>query len=236
MSPKAGESNLLRQDDIYRVLQLFLACAAGFSQQVFPLLPNKLAVLGVSQPRLAAAKKHNTCGAQDDEAGEQGQHAKTDKLTVGDKDARRMDCLLQGNLEQISLRWSEELVEGVSRERVMLWSEREHSVVHRPGTDRPGPGLRSILQGTYGTCKPFLANAPESSIRLTNTRAPVGTGLPGTGRERGGVITSETCEAVRTDTCEGQAVVCTVATIEAGVRLTAVDNDLTEVSGKSRVA
>lgn len=123
MSSKAGESNLLWQDDVYGVLQLFLACAASFSQQVFPLLPNKLAVLGISQPRLTAAKKHNTCGAQDDKTGEQGQHPKTHKLSVGDKNSRGVDRLLQSNLKQISLRGSEELVESVSREGVMLWSQ-----------------------------------------------------------------------------------------------------------------
>lgn len=69
--PKAGESNLLRQDDVYRVFRLFLARAASFSQQVLPLLPDKLAVLGIRQPRLTAAKKHNACSAQDDQAGEQ---------------------------------------------------------------------------------------------------------------------------------------------------------------------
>lgn len=69
--PKAGESNLLWQDDVYRVFRLFLACAASFSQQVLPLLPDKLAVLDIRQPRLTAAKKHNACSAQDDQAGEQ---------------------------------------------------------------------------------------------------------------------------------------------------------------------
>lgn len=87
MSPKAGESNFLRQDDVYRVLRLILARAASFPQQVFPLLSNKLAVPGISQPCLAAAKKHNACGAQDDQAGEQRQHAEADQLTVGDEDA-----------------------------------------------------------------------------------------------------------------------------------------------------
>lgn len=107
-------------------------------------------------------------------------------------------------------------------------------MIHRPGADRLGPGLWPVLQGTCGTCKPFLANAPEGSIRLTNTRAPVGARPSGAGREAVGVITSETTEAVRTDACEGQAVACTVATIEAGVRLTAVNADLTKVSRKSR--
>lgn len=69
---------------------------------------------------------------------------------------------------------------------------------------------------------------------MTNTCAPVGAGAAGAGREAAGVITSETSEAVRTDAGEGQAVVCTVATVEAGVRLAAVNADLTEVSRKSR--
>ncbi len=145
------------------------------------MLPNKLAALGISQPRLTAAKKHNARSAQDDQAGEQGQHAEADELTVGDEDAGGVNCLLQGDLEQVSLRWSEELVEGVSREGVVLWSQRKHSVVHRPGANRLGPGFRPVLQGTCGTCKPFLADAPEGSIRLTNTRALVGAGPAGAG-------------------------------------------------------
>lgn len=216
------------------MLRLLLARAAGVSQQVFPLLPNKLAVLGISQPRLTAAKKHNACSAQDDHACEQGQHAEADELTVGDEDARGVDRLLKGDLQQVSLGRSEELVEGVSREGVVLRSQSKHSVVHRPGTDRLGPGLRSVLERTRGTCKPFLANAPEGSIRLTDTRAPVGAGPASAGRQADGVVTGETGEAERTDAREGQAVVCTVATVEAGVRLAAVNADLTEVSGKSR--
>lgn len=153
---------------------------------------------------------------------------------MGDKDAMRVDCLLQGDLEQVSLRWSEKLVEGVSRERVVLGSQCKYSVIHRPGADWLGPGLRPVLQGTCGTCKPFLANALEGSIRLTKTRAPVGTWPSGTGRGAAGVITSETSEAVRTDACKGRTMACTVATIEAGVRLTAVNADLTKVSRKSR--
>lgn len=98
MSPKAGESNLLGQDDVYGVLRLFLVSGAGLSQQVFPLLPNKLAILGISQPCLTATKKHNACGAQDNQAGEQGQYAKTDQLTLGDEDTRGVDGLLQGDL------------------------------------------------------------------------------------------------------------------------------------------
>lgn len=234
MSPKAGESNLFRQDDVYWVLRLFLAAASCLSQQVLPLLPNKLAVFGIGKPRLAAAKEHNACCAQNDQAGEQGQHAKADELTVGDEDAVGVDRLLQGDLEQVSLGRSEKLVEGVSRERVVLGSQCKYPVIHRPGADRLGPGLRPVLQGTCGTCKPFLANAPEGSIRLTETRAPVGARPCGAGRGAVGVVTSETSEAVRTDARKGQTVACTVATIEAGVRLTAVSADLTKVSRKSR--
>lgn len=132
---------------------------------------------------------------------------------MADQDTGGVDCLLQGDLEQVSLRRSEELVEGVSREGVVLRAQRENSVFHRSGTDRFGPGLRSVLLRTCGTCKPFLANTPESAIRLTDTRAPSGAWPACTGREAGGVITSETSETVRTDTREGQAVVCTVATV-----------------------
>lgn len=236
VSPKAGESNLLGQDQVYRVLQLFLARAAGFSQQVVPLLPNELAVLGVGQPRLAAAEEHDARGAQDDEAGEQGQHAKAEQLTVGDEDARGVDRLLQGDLEQISLRGSEQLVEGVSREGVMLRSEREHPVVRGPASDRSGPGPGSFLQGTSRPGKAFLANAPERSVGLTHARAPVGAGPAAAGRQRGRVVASETGEAAGTVAREGQAVVRTVAAVEAGVGLAAVHTHLAEVSGKSRVA
>lgn len=76
------------------MLLLFLAVAACLSQQVFPLLPNKLAVLGISQPCFAAAKKHDACGTQDHQAGEKGQHTKAEELTVGDQDARGMNRLL----------------------------------------------------------------------------------------------------------------------------------------------
>ena len=234
MSPKAGESYLFRQDDVYWVLRLFLARPAALSQQVFPLLPDELAVLGISQPRLAAAKKHDSRGAQDDQAGEQGEHAEANELPVGDEDAGGVHRLLQGDLEQVPVRRPEKLVEGVSREGVVLRSQGKHSVVHRPGTDRLGPGFGPVLQGTCGTCKPLLANAPECSIRLTNTHAPVGAGPAGAGREAAGVITSETGEAVRTDACEGQAVARAVASVEAGVRLAAVNADLAEVSRKPR--
>lgn len=145
-----------------------------------------------------------------------------------------MHGFLQGDFEQVSLRRSEELVEGVSREGVVLRGQSKHPVVCRPGTDRLGSGLRPVLQGACGTCKPFLANAPEGSVRLTNTGALIGTGPTGAGREAGGVITSETREAVWADARESQAMVCAVATVEAGVRLAAVNADLTEVSGKSR--
>ncbi len=198
------------------------------------MLPNKLAVLGISHPRLTAAKKHNACGAQDDQAGEQGQHAEADKLPMGDEHPRGVDCLLQGDLEQVSLRWSEKLVKGVSRERVVLWSQCKHPVVQRLAANWLGLGLRSVLQRTCGACKPFLANAPEGSIRLTNACAPVGAGPASTGREACGVITSKTSEAVRTDACKGQAMVCTVASVEAWVRLAAVDAYFTEVTRKSR--
>lgn len=222
MSPLAGESNLFRQDDIYRVLCLFLSHASCLSQQVFPLLSNQLAVLGISQPRLAAAKKHNAHSAQDDQAGEQGQHAKADKLTMGDDDALGVDRLLQGDLQQVPLRLSEELVEGVSGDRIVLRSQRQDS------------DLWTLLQGTRGTREPFLANAPESSTRLSDTRSPVATRSSNAGREAGGVVTRETTETVRTDAREGQAVTRTVPAVKAGVRLTAVNGDLTKVSRKSR--
>lgn len=176
MSPKAGESNLLRQDDIYRVLRLLLAHPSCFSEQVFPLLSNKLAVLGIGQPRLTAAKKNNARSSKYDQAGEQGQHAEADELTVGDEEAGGVHSLLQGDLEEVSLRRSKELVKGVSRERVVLRSQSKQPVVHGPGADWFGPCFWSVLQRTCGTCKPFLANTAEGSIWLTNTHALVGAG------------------------------------------------------------
>lgn len=140
-----------------------------------------------------------------------------------------MNRLLQGDLEQVSLGWSKQFVECMSREGVVLWSQSKHSV-HRLGSSRLGSVPWSVLQGACGTCKPFLANTPEGSIRLTDTGALVGTGPAGAGREAGGVITSETREAMWTDTCESQAMICTVAAIEARVRPAAVNTDLTEVS------
>lgn len=113
----------------------------------------------------------------------------------------------------------------------MLWSQCKHSVVWVSG--RLGFGLWFVLQRAGGTCKPFLANAPEGSIRLTHTYASVGTRPVGAGKEAGGVVTREAREAVGAGTCKRQAVVCAVAAIEAGVGLAAVNVDLTEVSGKS---
>lgn len=234
MSSKAGESNLFWQDDVYRVLGLFLARAANFFQQVLPLLSNELAVLGVRQPRLAAAKEHDSCSAQDNEAGEQSQHAEADELTVGDEDARRVDRLLQGDLKQVPLRWSEQLVKGVSREGVVLRSQSKYSVVHWLGRSLLGSGLGLVMKGARGTCKPFLASAPKRSIGLTDALSLVGAGPAGAGRQAGGVVTREATEAVWTGACKSEAVVCTVATVEARVRLAAVNTDVTEVSRKSR--
>lgn len=78
MSPKAGESNLFGQDDVYRVLWLLQCHTSCLPQQVFSLLPNKPAVLNVSQPRLTAAEEHNAGGSQDDQAGDKSQHTKAD--------------------------------------------------------------------------------------------------------------------------------------------------------------
>lgn len=229
MSPKAGESNLFWQDDVYRVLRLFLARAAHLLQQVLPLLSNELAVLGVSQPRLAAAKEHDSRRAQDNQAGEQGQYAEADELTVGDEDARRVHRLLQGDLKQVSLRWPQQLVEGVGREGVVLRREGKRSVVRWLGS-----GLGSVMKRTRGTRKPFLASAPKRAVRLSDAGSLVGAGLAGAGRQAGGVVTRETSEAGRAGARKGEAVVCTVATVEAGVRLAAVYTDVTEVSRQSR--
>lgn len=232
MSPKAGESNLLRQDDVHRVALLLLARAAGVSQQVLPLLTDELAVLGVSQPRLTAAKEHDAHSAQDNHAGEQGQHAEADELAVGVENARGVDRLLQGDLEQVSLGRSEKLVEGVSGEGVVLRSQREHPVVHGLCAGRLGPGLRSVLQGAGGAREPLLANAPEGSVGLADTHPPVGTG-PAGARRVAGVVTGETGEADRTDARETQAAAGAVAAVEAGVRLAAVNADLTKFSRRS---
>lgn len=106
MSPEAAESNLLRQNDVYRVLRLVLTHAARVSQQVHPLLSHKLPVLGISQPRFASAQKHNAHCASNDQAGEQGQHAKADQLTVGDEHARRVDRPLECDFEPVPFRWA----------------------------------------------------------------------------------------------------------------------------------
>lgn len=94
MSPKAGESNLFRQDDVHRVLWLLQSHASRLPQQVLSLLPNKPAVLNVSQPGLAAAEEHNAGGSQDDQAGDESQHTEADQLAVGDEDAAGVDSLL----------------------------------------------------------------------------------------------------------------------------------------------
>lgn len=215
------------------MLRLFLARAADLFQQVFPLLPNELAVLCISQPRLATAEEHDSCSAQDNQAGEQGQQAEADELSVGDEDARRVHRLLQGDLKQVSLRWSQQLVKGVGREGVVLRSQSKHSVVHWLGASSLGSALGSVMKGTRGTRKPFLASAAKRSVGLTDARSLVGTGLAGAGRQAG-VVTRETSEAEWAGARESEAVVCTVATVEAGVGLAAVNTDVTEVSGKSR--
>lgn len=189
MFPKAAKSYFLRQDDVHGVLRLFLSCAARLSQQVLPLLSNELAVLGVSQPRLAAAKKHNAGRSQDDQAGQQGQHSEADELTVCDQDAGGMDCLLQRDLQQVSFRWSEELVEGVSGDGVVLRGQREHSALCDPVADHLALGLQSVLQGTRGACERLLANTPEGSIRLTDARTPVAAGKVRARREASGDVT-----------------------------------------------
>lgn len=124
MSPKAAESDLLRQDDVHRVLLLLLARASCLPQQVLPLLAHQLAVLGVGQPRLATAEEHDSRGAQDHQAGEQRQQAEAEQLAVGDQDATGVHRLLQGDFEQVPLGRPEELVEGVSRQGVVLWCQR----------------------------------------------------------------------------------------------------------------
>lgn len=181
VSSKAGESNLLWEDDIYRVFHVLLAGASSFSQQVFSLLTYELAVLGICHPCLTATKKHDARGAQDDQAGEQGQDAEADELTLSDQDSRRVDGLFQGDLQQVSFGRSEQPVEGVSREGVMLWGQRIRPVVCGPGAAQLGPAPRSVLQGTRETCQPFGTNAAKGSIRLTDTRAPISAGLTSAG-------------------------------------------------------
>lgn len=234
MSPETGESNLFWQDDVYRVLRFFLARAASFFQQVFPLLPNKLAVLGVGQPRLAATKEDYSCGAQDNQTGKQGQNAEADELAMRDEDARGVDRLLQGDFEQVPFRRSEQLLKSVGRKGVVLRIKPKRSVLHRSGTCRFGSGSLPVMEGTGGTCEPFLANAAEGSVRLTDAHSLIGTRPARAGREAVGFVASETGEARRTGTREGQAVVCAVATVEARVGLAAANADVAEGSGKSR--
>lgn len=116
----------------------------------------------------------------------------------------------------------------------MLRRQCEHSVVHWSGTDLLGSGLRSVLHGACGACKPFLANAPEGSVRLADTCSSIGARPASTRRQARGVVTGESGEVLRTHASKGQAVVCAVATVEAGVRLAAVNVDLAVVSRKSR--
>lgn len=89
MSAKAAQPDLLREDDVDGVLRLLVppAAATHLLQQVLSLLSHQLAVLRVSQPRFASAKKNDARGAQNNQAGEQGQHAKAQQLSVGDEDA-----------------------------------------------------------------------------------------------------------------------------------------------------
>lgn len=148
---------------------------------------------------------------------------------MGDEDAAGVDRLLQGDLKQVPLRRSEKLVEGVSGEGIMLRGQCKHSMIHWPGAD-----LCPLLHSTRGPFEPPWADATESPVRLANARAPVAARRSSTGREGGSVVARETGESVLTGACEGQAAACAVPAIEAGVRLTAVDRDLTKVSRKSR--
>lgn len=120
VSPEAAESDLLRQDDVHRVLLLLPARASRLPQQVLPLLAHQLAVLGVGQPRLTAAEEHNARGAQDHQAGEKCQQAEAEQLAVGDQHSAGVHRFLQGDLELVPLGRPEELVEGVSRQGVVL--------------------------------------------------------------------------------------------------------------------
>lgn len=230
MSPKAGESNLFRQDDVYGVLRLLRGDASRLPQQVFPLLPDKPAVLDVGQPRLAAAEEHDPGGSQDDQAGDQRQHSEADQLPVGDQDAAGVHRLLQGDLQQVPLRRPEELVEGVSGEGVVLRGQRQHPVVPRPG----GGDLRPMLLSARGSLEPPRADAAERTVGLGDARAPVAARRPGAGPGGGGGVAGETGEPALTGAGEGQAEAGAVAAVEAGVGLTAVNGRLAEVSGKSR--
>lgn len=111
----------------------------------------------------------------------------------------------------------------------MLRGQCEHSMIHWPGAD-----LWPLLHSTRGPFEPPRADATESPVRLANARAPVAARRSSAGREAGGVVARETGESALTGACEGQAAARAVPTVEAGVRLTAVDRDLTKVSGKSR--
>lgn len=103
MFAKAGELDLLREDDVDRAVPLILAVIG--SQQMLSLLAHQMAVLGVGHPRLAAVEEDNTCGSQDHQAGEQAQHPETDELTAGDQAGGRgrVNRLLQADLEKVPL-------------------------------------------------------------------------------------------------------------------------------------
>lgn len=120
-------------------------------------------------------------------------------------------------------------MEGMSRKGIVLRGQCEHSMIHQPGAD-----LGPLLQSTRGPFEPPWADATESSVRLTNTRAPVAAWRSSAGREAGAIIARETGESVLTGAREGQATARAVPTVEAGVRLTVVKGDLAKVSRKSR--
>lgn len=238
MPAKAAQPDLLGEDDVDRVLGLVLppAPAAHLLQQVLPLLPDQLAVLCVSQPRLASAKEHDARGAQNNQAGEQGQHAKAHQLPVGDQDALRVHRLLQGDFEEVPVRRAQQLVEGVSREGVVLRCERENPMLHRLRRDRLDSHSGSVLERTGGTRKPLLAKAAEGPVRLPHARAAVSAGPTGARRQVQGVVASEAREIQRAQAGEGQAVVGAGAAVEAGVGLAAVHVDLAVVPREARGA
>lgn len=163
VSPEAAESDLLRQDDVHRVLLLLPARASRLPQQVLPLLAHQLAVLCVGQPRFTAAEEHDARGAQDHQAGEQRQQAEAEQLAVGDQHTVGVHRLLQGDLQQVPLGRPQELVEGVSRQGVMLRRQCRKPVVGGlAGSRRPRPDFRPLLmEGTVGSREGLMAGTVE---------------------------------------------------------------------------
>lgn len=121
MPPIVTEPDLLRQDDVDRLL------GVG-SQEEIPLLPHKLPVPAVGHPHLAAVEEDDACRDQHHQTGEETQNHETDDLAAGDQRSR---CLNR----------PEKLVE--SRRGVVLRFNSALELVDVKFTRRPGESGRA---------------------------------------------------------------------------------------------